>query len=109
MREYPKKCPMCGSDITEYTGTFTDCNTGITTCINCVGKYLRLYYPKKVEDEKEGRVRPTLKKKWRLFWKILAEETFGRKIYSWSDLAIMCGIYFTVFWLVILCVTLIRG
>ena len=39
-----RRCMMCGRIITEYTGRFEDTQTGVTTCPECVGKYMALYY-----------------------------------------------------------------
>ena len=53
-----RRCMMCGAVITEYTGRFEDTQTGVTTCIECVGKYMDLYYgtrQRKVTEEEKKR------------------------------------------------------
>lgn len=49
---------MCGRVITEYTGRFEDTQTRVTTCPECVGKYMALYYgtrQRKVAEEAKKR------------------------------------------------------
>lgn len=51
-----RRCMMCGCVITEYTGRFEDTRTGVTTCPECVSKYIALYYgtrQRKVTEEKK--------------------------------------------------------